>query len=89
MLPACLFVTGACGWLFAGWKLDGVLPLLIFFKSITLFLFFFFTAALRPREFYYYHNLGISKIRLWLTTAAVDLVVFSTVMVLIYSLSMP
>jgi hypothetical protein len=81
MLPACLFVTGACAWLYAIWKIDGVLPLLIFFKAITLLLFFFLINTLKTKEFYYYYNLGVSKARLLGTVAAVDLAVFAAVIV--------
>ena len=87
MLPACLFVTAACAvtlWLQGA----GVIPMLIFFKMLTLFLFFYFTSLLRPREFYYYYNLGVSKVRLWSAAAAVDLVVLGIVIVLTYSLFM-
>ncbi len=88
LLPACLLVTAACAWLAAIWKIPGVIPMLFFFKAVTLFLFFFFAATLRPRTFYYYYNLGVSKIRLWGTAAAVDLVFFWIVIILIYSLFM-
>lgn len=86
MLPACLGVTAVCGWLAAVWKIPEVIPMLFFIKAVTLFLLLTFAATLRPREFYYYYNLGVSKIRLWIVAAAVDLVIFTAVIALIYSI---
>lgn len=85
MLPACLFVTAASLFWLHLWEGEGI-PLLVLLKIVTLILFFFFKATLRSGECYYYYNFGISQIRLWLTAAVVDMVIFAAVIALTNSL---
>ena len=49
---------------------------LIWFKIVTLFLIFFFINNYKRNEFYYYQNLGISKLFLWISTMAMDIIMF-------------
>lgn len=49
---------------------------LIWFKIITLALIFFFINNYKQNEFYYYQNLGISKLFLWVSAMAIDIIFF-------------
>lgn len=55
---------------------------LFWFKIITLGLMLFFVSFYKKNEFYYYHNLGVSKRLLWTSISIIDLLIF---MVLILS----
>jgi hypothetical protein len=57
----------------AGMKL---LPLVCWFKLITLVVFFYFINHYKQRELYYYHNLGLSKKQLWGTSLVFDSLLF-------------
>jgi hypothetical protein len=49
---------------------------LFWFKIITLGLTFYFINSYKEKEYYYYQNLGVSKILLWTTTLIFDFVLF-------------
>jgi hypothetical protein len=68
----------------AGIKL---LPLVCWFKLITLFIFFYFVNSYKRKEIYYYHNLGLSKKKLWGCSLAVDITLF--ILLLIFALQLP
>lgn len=82
MAPFCILITLACVLTLLNLKDAEVISFLIFLKTATLFLSFLFTAFLRPKESFYYYNLGVGKARLWTTAAAVDLVIFAVAIIL-------
>ena len=47
------------------------------FKLFTLGAIFYFTNSYKKNEYYYYRNLGISKLILWVPTLAFDITLFS------------
>jgi len=49
---------------------------LFWFKVLTLALIFFFINNYKKKELYYYRNLGVSKLFLWISTIAIDLSIF-------------
>jgi archaellum biogenesis protein FlaJ (TadC family) len=49
---------------------------LFWFKIITLGLIIYFINGYKRDEFYYYKNLGISKLFLWISTLSFDIVLF-------------
>jgi hypothetical protein len=53
-----------------------LLPLVCWFKLITLVVFFYFINHYKQRELYYYHNLGLSKKQLWGTSLVFDSLLF-------------
>ena len=48
----------------------------LWLKLATLALTWFFTNEFKSKEYYYYHNLGLSKTLLWVTIILFDLAVF-------------
>ncbi len=59
---------------------------LFWFKLITLCVTFFFIKERKEREFYYFQNLGISRIFLWATTLFLDLFLFFLILLLTYNI---
>ncbi len=59
---------------------------LFWFKIITLGLTCYFINIYKKKEFYYYQNLGISKLLLWITTLTFDLVIFVSLLILVHKL---
>jgi len=77
ILPFNISITLAC--CFLEWKFPDsqIMGILIFFKLLTLVLSLLFSSFLRKNEFYYYYNLGISKIVLGTVSFVVDLFLFA------------
>lgn len=55
--------------------------LLFWFKILTMVLIFNYVNSYKKKEFYYYKNLGISKLQLWLPILIFDLFVFLVLMI--------
>ena len=55
---------------------------LFWFKIFTIGLIIYFINSFKANEFYYYKNLGISKLRLWISTISLDLILFILLIVL-------
>lgn len=72
---ASLLVTSFCVLQF---YLIGIKPfaLLFWFKIATLGIFVYFVNVYKKDEFYYYKNLGLSKLFLWISTLLFDLILF-------------
>ncbi|QCR21518.1 hypothetical protein C1N53_03585 [Pontibacter sp. SGAir0037] len=46
------------------------------FKIISLGIIFYFINSYKSKEYYYYQNLGVSKVMLWGTTLTFDFTLF-------------
>ena len=57
---------------------------LFWFKILTLGLIVFFLKTYKNNEFYYYQNLGISKIVLWTTSLFIDFLIFLWLLTMTY-----
>jgi hypothetical protein len=76
-------ITACCLYLF--WQNGfGIFVVLFWFKIITLGLIYYFINAYKKKEFYYYQNLGISKLLLWTTTLVFDFVLFIILIIQVY-----
>ncbi len=53
-----------------------ILQILFWFKLITLGSIFYFINSYKKAEFYYYKNLGISKLQLWIPVLIFDFSLF-------------
>jgi len=82
-LLASLLITGACGVLFAEYGM-GVFKVLFWLKTTTLAITFYFINTYKAKEYYYYQNLGISRVLLWSTTLIFDFMLFVLMVVLLY-----
>lgn len=72
---ASTLITLACLGLF--WEYGfSIFSTLLWFKLATLFLIYRFIKSYKAREFYYYQNLGVSKLLLWGVTLSFDLFVY-------------
>jgi len=68
-------ITATCLVLF--WKYGfGVFSTLFWFKIGTLGLTFYFINNYKNKEYYYYQNLGVSKVLLWSATLSFDFALF-------------
>ena len=58
---------------------DGVLMIQWFFwfKLFTIGAIFYYTNSYKKNEYYYYKNLGVSKLMLWVPTLVFDITFFS------------
>jgi len=55
---------------------------LFWFKIITLGLIVYFISSFKREEFYYYKNLGYSKLLLWTSTLLIDFILFLALMII-------
>lgn len=69
------------------WDYDFIIfGLLFWFKVATLGLVFYFINSYKSNHYYYYQNLGVSRIVLWATTLGFDLFLFIFLTVLAYKI---
>ena len=81
---ATSLITIACVYLF--WKYGiSTFATLFWFKIATLMLVYFFIRSVKEKEFYYYQNLGVSKIILWTSVLTLDFLIFFFSMVITYN----
>jgi len=64
----------------------GWFGLLFWGKLATLGLLFYFINSYKHKEYYYYQNLGVSKVQLWASTLLFDFCLFLFLTVLAYKL---
>ena len=57
-----------------------IITFLIWFKFITFGLIAYYINSYKKKEFYYYQNLGLSKLFLWISTIIIDVLLFIIVM---------
>lgn len=72
-------LTGACLILFLEYGYP-IFVVLFWLKLATLALVFYFISIYKKKEFYYYHNLGLSKTVLWTATLGFDFLFFLLVL---------
>ncbi len=74
-LFASLIITFCCVILF--WEYGfGIFTAIFWLKGITLAITFYFIHTRKAKEYYYYQNLGISKVLLWTSTLIFDFALF-------------
>lgn len=61
-----------------------LMPALFWLKSTTLAIIYYVTHINKQREFFYYQNLGISRIFLWVSTLGTDMFLFLLLSYLLY-----
>jgi len=61
-----------------------LMPALFWFKMATMAVVYYVTHINKQREFFYYQNIGISGIFLWVSTLATDMFLFLFLSCLIY-----
>jgi len=70
----CMFFTYKYG--------IGTFAFLFWFKISTLGLFFYYIMNYKRNEFYYYKNLGLSKMLLWVSTLSFDFILYISMITL-------
>jgi hypothetical protein len=55
---------------------SSLISTLFWFKVLTSALFLYFLNTYKSNEYYYYKNLGISKLKLWISSISIDLIIF-------------
>ena len=82
---ATSLITIACISIF--WKYGiSTFTALFWFKMVTLALVYYFIRTTKTKEFYYYQNLGVSKVLLWTSTLTFDVVIFLCSLILTYKI---
>ena|ERR1700710_1779744 len=76
-------ITICCLYLFNKYGFS-IFSTLFWFKIATLALTFYYINAYKNKEYYYYQNLGISKILLWTTTFIFDFSLFIFLIIQVY-----
>ena len=84
-LLASAVVTAVCGALFWKWGFSVYMGI-FWLKIITLALTYYYVNGYKSREYYYYHNLGVSKALLWATTLLFDFALFIFLIIQLYKL---
>jgi len=59
-----------------------IISFLFWFKVFTLGIMLVFVNSYKGKEFYYYQNLGFSKLFLWFTSIGIDLFLFFILLIL-------
>lgn len=82
---ANFIITAVCIDIF--WKYGMATFFEIFwFKVISLGMIFYFIREFKAKQFYYYQNLGISKMLLWVTTLTFDFGLFMLLIIMTYKI---
>jgi len=84
-LLASIIITSCCGVIFWEYGLS-VFRALFWLKISTLAISFYFINTYKAREYYYYHNLHLSKILLWCSILITDFLLFIFLIVLLHKL---
>lgn len=84
-LLASLLITIACINLFWKYGFD-IFSELFWFKIISLGIIYYFINYSKRKEYYYYQNLGISKVVLWTVTLLFDFSFFIFLIIQTYCL---
>jgi hypothetical protein len=71
-----LLITGCCVFLFFEYGFD-IFTILLLGKIATLGITLVFIESYKINEFYYFKNLGVSKIQLWVSSLIFDFTIFS------------
>lgn len=72
---AAWLMTGCCLYIF--WTHGfSVFSGIVWLKTATFVLTFLFINSYKQKEYYYYHNLGLSKTLLWVVTLTFDFLLF-------------
>jgi hypothetical protein len=78
-------VTASCLSLF--WENGtSIFVVLFWFKIATLGLTYYFINSYKSKEYYYYLNLGVSKVMLWTTTLCFDFALFVFLIIQTYQI---
>jgi hypothetical protein len=68
-------ITAICGFLL--WEYGySIYAMLFWLKISTLFIIYRFVNTYKKQEFYYYQNLGLSKMVLWVSTFSFDMLAY-------------
>lgn len=76
-------ITVAAGGLFAAYGLS-MIAALFWLKVITNAVLWYFINQLKRKEYYYYHNLGLSKKVLWGSALTIDFSLFFLTLIALY-----
>ncbi|HVW95426.1 MAG TPA: hypothetical protein VHA56_05630 [Mucilaginibacter sp.] len=88
IFPANFAITVSCLWLISsyGEKATKLIGVLFWYKIITITIVFFGWLYYHHRQLYYYQNLGISKLKLAITTTAADFLIWTGAMFIAFRL---
>ena len=80
-----VFINAACAYIL--WRNGiGAYKGLFWLKIFTMGVSFYLVNEYRKQEYIYFHNFGLSKKTLWITTLTFDLLLFFGIMILTYQL---
>ena len=79
---ASFLITLACLALFLEYG-TRIFSTLLWFRLATYFIIYRFIKSYKSNEFYYYQNLGVSKMALWISALGFDLTLYLALLLLI------
>lgn len=80
---ASVFIDAACAYIL--WQNGiGAYKGLFWLKLFSMGISFYLVNEYKKHEYFYFYNFGLSKKMLWITTLAVDLLLFFGLMILAY-----
>ena len=82
---ASLLITASCLSILYRWGM-GTFFALFLFKLITLALFYYFICEFKKNDFFYYKNLGLAKLQLWVFTITFDMFLYLTLVSIVMKL---
>ncbi len=80
-----IIITLCCLFLFFEYGFD-IFKALFWFKMATLGVTFYFINSYKKNEYYYYQNLGVSKIMLWVMSLSFDIMLFVFLIIQVYKI---
>lgn len=80
-----LMITLSCLSIIYVWGLNTIV-ILFWFKIVTIGLISYYIHNFKKKDYYYYKNLGLSRITLWISTIVFDLCVFLILIILILNI---
>ncbi|MFA6149884.1 MAG: hypothetical protein WC716_01100 [Chitinophagaceae bacterium] len=69
-------ITFSCWKMIDYWKMTSIIPVLFLFKLATCFLLFLWVNERKQKEYFFYYNQGISKMKLWSNSLSLDIFLF-------------
>lgn len=65
---------------------SSVISTLFWFKVLTSGLFYYYVNTYKANEYYYYKNLGLSKLQLWISSITIDFIIFFVLLAIILNI---
>lgn len=69
-------MTYSCWKMIDFWKMTSIIPVIFIFKIATLIIVYLWINDRKQKEYFFYYNQGISKMKLWTYSLCIDIFLF-------------